>query len=182
MLHKLSSGHLGGAINDVTGQSEKSKAAGGTRDTFDTARFTNFYGDNLVAGEWRTLAEYVVEPQTEYNVGFGSAPVDETVGRFYSQFKDGATTPQLVTGMVRITTTNSHDQNKDTEVSSIATQRLDTNAGDKTKQYAQPEVEDTDKVGPDSKIKVLFKLSASSAGTTIVEGNSTALYDMTRYE
>lgn len=177
----LGGGHLGGKIDDITGQEKQSKQEGGTKDTFDEDRFTAWYGDNLQAGEWRTLAEYVVEPQTAYNIGHGSAPVEETVGRFYSVFMDGSGSETV--GMVRVQTSNSHDENTDTEVSAIASQRLSNGSiGNKREQYAIPENTNTDKVGTDSKIKVLFKLKESSSGTNISKSASTVLYDMTRYD
>jgi len=173
------SGMLGSAIDDLTGQPRQSEREGGTRDTFEVQDFDTWYGDNLEAGAWVDLAEYVVEPQTAYRWGHGSAPVEETLGRMAAHFEDGA--GNQVKGSVRLKTRNANDENADTEVAGIPTRKLDKLSASKRDKYAQPEV--GAKVGEESKLVVQFRLSSASAGTSIDEtaDPSEVEMDVTRY-
>lgn len=179
----INDGMLGSAIDDMTGQPAESKAEGGTRDTFDKNRWTEKQGSNLVDGEWIPLLTYTVEAQTRYNVGHGSAPVEETVGRWASAFYD-STAAAYVEGSVRVITDNANGTNQDTEISSIQTRRLDKVGQDKRAQEAVPEATDTDKVGEESVIQILFKRDPNSAGQAIdwTDANTQTAYDMTRYD
>lgn len=173
-------GYLGSAIDDFTGQSRQSRNEGGSPDTFETEDFPTWNGDALSSGQWVDLAVYPVEAQTEYNVGYGTAAVESTVGRFFAAFEDGS--GNAVSGQVRIKTRDANDGNVDTEISSISTARLNSNENDYTKQVAVPEVTNTPKVGEDSKIVVQFKLSSNSQGTSADQAASTMLFDATRFD
>ena len=154
---------LGNAVDNVTGQPSNS-GAGRFRDITEDD-FENTYGDNLQAGTWRTLAEYIVEAQNRYNVGFGVATVPDKVGRWYMVLDDGS--GNLVTGEARLKTMNSNDEQVETEQRAVPTSRLNTDPNDFRKQFALPENQNTLSVGEDSKIVLQFRLNSSSAGTSV---------------
>lgn len=134
-------------------------------DEIDSNRFTNTYGSNLTAGVWRDLAEFVADAQNAYNVGFGMQDYPERVGRWYMVLDDGA--GNLVTGVARIKSRNSNDENVETEIRGVHTRRLNTVSDDYRRQFALEENRETNKVGEDSKIVLQFKLDGSSAGTSV---------------
>lgn len=179
----LDGGFLGGAIDDLTGQPAETAKGGGTQDTFDKNRWTSRYGSNLADGEFTLLLEYEVEAQTEYNVGHGSAPVEETVGRWASVFYD-STAGAPVEGDIRVVTDNANGTDPDTLISSIQTGRLDRLNSDKRAKEAVPEKTGFRNVGEESKIKVLFRRSPDSTGKEVdwASGNTATEYDMTRWD
>lgn len=158
------SGLFGGdPIDRITGQPKQS--GGGTYAEITEESWDNTFGSNLVAGSWQDLAEFVVNAQNEYNVGFGSADVPAAVGRWYMVLDDGA--GNEVTGLARIKTRNSNDERVDTEVKEVHTRRLNTAANDYRQQYAVGERRETDRVGEDSKVVLQFNLSPDSTGTSV---------------
>ena len=164
-------------IDSVTGKAEGSE--GGSQFTLETDDLDNKFGSNLSAGSWVDAAEFVVPAQTAYNVGYGVADNEATVGRFYSHFEDGSS--NNVEGQVRIVTRNANDKAVETDISALSTARLDSDASDFRRQVAVPEVLDTNKVGQDSKVVIQFKLKSSSTGTSIDFGASTLMLDLTEY-
>lgn len=177
------SGMLGSAINDMTGQPEQSEAAGGTRDTFDKERWTTRYGSNLEDGEFIILAEYEVEAQTSYQVGHGSAPVEETVGRWASRFYD-STEGADVEGEIRVVTNNANGTDRDVLISGVHTRRLDKLDANKRAKEAVPEKNGYSRVGEESKIQIEFRRSPNSTGQAVdwTAAETDVEYDMTRYD
>jgi len=149
------------SVDEITGQTDER----GRYAEIDADDWDNTFGSNLSSGVWRDLAEYVVEPQNQYNIGFAAASVPDRVGRWYMVLDDG--NGNEVTGLARIKTRNSNDENVDTEVRAVHTRRLNTDANDFRKQYAVPESQNTPSVGEDSKIVLQFKLASGSTGTSV---------------
>lgn len=170
---------LGGSVDSITGQPKGSE--GGSYDEIDEARFHNTFGNDLQAGVWRDLAEFVCGAQNQYNVGYASSENAQKVGRWYMVLADGA--GNFVTGTARIKTRDSNDEGVDTEIRGIHTRRLDTVADDYTKQYAVEEQLNTPKVGEDSKIVLQFKLASSSTGTSVdfTAANTVVQIPLTNY-
>lgn len=133
--------------------------------TVEEGDFDNTFGDNLTAGVWVDLAEFVVGAQNAYNVGWGMAEFPDVVGRWFQALSD--TNGNAVEGVARIKTRNSNDERVETEVRGIPTTRLDTDVSDYRKQQTLPENRSTAKVGEDSKIVLQFKLKSSSTGTSV---------------
>lgn len=183
MPHSLGKALFGNGIDDLTGQPSGSSAEGGTQDTFDKNRWTDKQGTNLVDGEFVPLLTYTVEAQTTYNVGHGSAKIEETVGRWTSAFYD-STAAAYVDGDIRVVTDNANGTDTDVEISTIQTGRLDKQGATKRSKEAVAEAVNTDKVGEESVIQVLFRRDPNSAGQAIdwADANSYTSYDMTRYD
>lgn len=154
-------GNLGSAVDQITGKPKNSR--GGSYHDLEEQNFDNTFGSNLVAGSWKDAAEFIVSAQTEYNVGYGAADTESTVGRWFATLDDGA--GNTVTGQCRIVTRNANDKAVETDISGVSTSRL--NKSNPTEQYKVPEVMDTNRVGEDSKIVFQFKLDSGSAGTSI---------------
>lgn len=174
MLDKLTS-----SVDSITGQP---KASGdGRYAEISEGDFDNTFGSDLQAGVWRDLAEFVVDAQNKYNVGFGSADIPSTVGRWYMVLDDGA--GNLVVGQARLKTRNSNDEQVETEVRSVHTRRLDTDPNTQSEQFAVPEVQKTDTVGEDSKVVLQFKLSGDSTGTAVdfTAANTVVQIPLTNY-
>lgn len=150
-------------------------------DQIEAEDFDNTFGSNLTAGVWVDAAEFVCDAQNAYNVGWGMAEFPEVVGRWFMVLDDGS--GNAVTGVARIKTRNSNDEQVDTEVRGVPTSRLDTDVSDYRKQYALAEIRQTPKVGEDSKIVLQFKLASGSVGTTIdfTAGATTVLIPVSNY-
>jgi hypothetical protein len=168
---------LTGGIDEVTGKAKGSE--NGSQFTLEEGDWDNTFGDNLVAGQWVDAAEFIVPAQTQYNVGYGVAGNEATVGRFYSHFEDGS--GNVTAGQVRIVTRDANDKNVETDISSLSTSRLDADATDYRTQVAVPEVLDTNRVGQDSKVVMQFKLKSGSTGTSIDFPASDQQLDLTEY-
>lgn len=157
-----------GQVDEVTGQ--RNSGAEGRYAEISEDDFQNTFGSDLQAGVWRDLAEFVVDAQNKYNVGYGSAGVPSTVGRWYMALYDptaDAGAGAYVTGHARIKSRNSNDEGVETEVRSVHTRRLDTDPNTPSEQFAVPEIERTATVGEDSKVVLQFKLSEDSVGTAV---------------
>lgn len=168
---------FGSAVDSVTGQAKGSE--NGSLFTLETDDLDQTFGDNLTAGSWVDAAEFIVPAQTAYNVGYGVADNEATVGRFYANFEDGSSNE--VKGQVRIITRNANDKAVETDISSLSTARLDSDISNYRQQVAVPEVLDTSKVGQDSKVVIQFKLKSGSSGTSIDFSASTMMLDLTEY-
>lgn len=177
MVFQKLTGQLSESVAQINGQPEGS--AGGRYEEIQEGDFDNTFGNNLTAGSWNTLAEFVVDAQNSYNVGFGKAEVESKVGRWYMVLDDGAGAE--VVGEARIKTMNSNDENVDTEVKAVPTSRLNTDITDYRKQFAVGEQKSTAKVGEDSKIVLQFRLSSSSTGTSVDFPSSTIMLPATNY-
>lgn len=173
----LGGGYLGAGIDDFTGQSEKSKKEGGNRGRLTLDDMTILGANALVEGTWVDLAEYEVEPQTEYKWGYGTSAVSETVGRILGAFDDGA--GNAVDVDLRLKTRNGNDENENTEVSNIGADELTDASAAKRDQYAQPET--GRKVTTHSKMVVQARLNPGSAGTSIDVPSSMLKTHVTRY-
>lgn len=164
---RLSGAAGGGNTPTDTRRGIPTQSAKEGADYFDIQEgdFQNTFGNNLTAGVWSDLAEFVVGAQNAYNIGWGIADAPDVVGRWYMVLDDGA--GNEVVGQARIKTRNSNDERVDTEIRGVPTSRLNTDPNDFRKQYAMPENRETDKVGEDSKAVLQFKLSSASAGTSV---------------
>lgn len=167
----------GSAVDQISGKPQGSEM--GSEYVLEEQNFDNTFGSNLSAGSWVDAAEFIVNAQTQYNVGYGSADKDATVGRWYANFEDGSS--NAVVGQARIVTRNANDKAVETDISAVATSRLDTNANDPRQQYAVPEILDTNRVGEDSKIVLQFKLDSGSTGTSIDFSASEFQLSLTEY-
>jgi hypothetical protein len=167
----------GSAVDSISGKPEGSQM--GSEYVLEEQNFDNTFGSNLTAGSWVDAAEFIVPAQTRYNVGYGSADKSATVGRWYANFEDGSS--NAVVGQARIVTRNANDKAVETDISAVATSRLDTNQSDPRTQYAVPEILDTNKVGEDSKVVLQFKLDSGSTGTSIDFSASTFQLSLTEY-
>lgn len=177
MRHGKLSDMFGSAVNQISGKPSGSDR--GSQYTLEEQNFDNKFGSSLVAGSWKDAAEYIVPAQTAYNVGYGSADKESTVGRWYANFDDGG--GNTVTGQARIVTRNANDKAVETDISAITTARLNANANDPRTQVAVPEILDTNKVGEDSKVVFQFKLDSNSTGTSIDFTASEFRLDLTEY-
>lgn len=151
----------------------------GSHFTLESDDFASTFGSNLEVDEWVDAAVFVVPAQTAYNVGFGTAENESTVGRWYASFDDGS--GNTVSGQVRIVTRNARDKAVETDISSVSTSKIDADPNDYRTQYAVPEILDTNKVGEDSKVVLQFKLKSSSTGTSIDFSASDFELDLTEY-
>lgn len=159
----LGLGSISDPVDRLTGQSSQGRQ--GDYDEIDEDRWANTYGDDLQAGVWRDLAEFIADPQNEYNIGFGVSDVPARVGRWYMVLDDGA--GNEVVGQARVKSRNSNDEAVETEIRGVPSRRLNSDPSDYRKQYAVPEVTNTDSIGEDSKFVLQFKLAGSSAGTSV---------------
>lgn len=170
-------GSLGNALDQVSGKPKGSER--GSHYVLEEQNFTTTFGANLTAGSFQDAAEFVVPAQTRYNVGYGGSDAPATVGRWYANLEDGS--GNAVTGQARIVTRNAQDKAVETDISAVATSRLDTSASDFRQQYAVPEIRDTNMVGEDSKVVLQFKLDSGSSGTSIDFTASTFQLSLTEY-
>lgn len=171
---------LGSAVDEISGQPKQS--SGGSHFILTVSDFDTTWGDNIEAGAWVDVAEFIVGAQTQYNVGYGASDRPATVGRWYAVFQDGS--GNVVKGQVRIVTRNANDKAVETDISGLSTTRLGGDPDDYRTLQAVPEVLATNRVGEDSKVVLQFNLDASSAGTSIDFGATPTKFelDLTRYD
>ena len=101
---KLRLGKLTSGVDPNKGAISQASPVTLTEDDFMTADVA------VVAGKKTILGEYLINPQDEQALGYGSAQFPENQGTLFMNIKDNATSPAELEGTVRILISDYHDR------------------------------------------------------------------------